>query len=294
MIYAFTGLGGNGKTFTMVKMAHWYWKHGINIYTNTKLLYSKYSMEEQRKGTNIIDHPKDFTRIEKYVEIIRSNWLVRVRKKEYRPKCRGKINYFDQIEEIQSAKDGIVLFDEGQVLFNSGAWKEISDEFKYKVSQERKHDLDFFTTTRRFRSILIDYRQEVHRWFYCKEIIAIKYGKKNKKKILIGLYCRAEKDMEAIREDLPDRDTPIIKNRYFWIHRWSKRLYDTKYDIGFKPIKLIATRIFDNKTNLWKKSFLILPKKMSLKDGLSAISTMSRTLYPMKSITSSKNTRSYA
>lgn len=287
MIYAFTGLGGSSKTYNMVKWARWYWKQGINIYSNTKLLYSKYGIDEERKGTNIIDHPKDFSYFERLVEKLSSVVLSNARKNKRGIKSRGKIIYFDTVEEIQNAKDGIVLFDEGQVLFNSGAWKEISDEFKYKVSQERKHDLDFFTTTRRFRSILIDYRQEVHRWFHCEELLAIKYGKKNKKKILIGLFSVSEKDMEAIDENLPDKQNPSIKRKFLFIHRWSKRLYDTKYDIGFKPIKLIRTNVFDDYKKIWKKSYLIIPRNKTLKDALNAISMMSRTLSPMRSKTSS-------
>lgn len=288
MIYAFTGLGGSGKTYQMVKTAHWYWKQGINIYTNTKLLYSKYSMDQQRTGTNIINHPKDFSPIEHLIFRIK-----RLIKPNCDIKIRGKIFYYDQIEEIQSAKDGIVLFDEGQVLFNSGAWKEISDEFKYKVSQERKHDLDFFTTTRRFRSILIDYRQEIHEWRYHKELIAIKWGPRNKKRIILGLFIIYKKDMEAIREDLPDRDTPNTSWRIRFIHCFSRRLYDTKYDIGFNPVKLIATRLFNNQTKLWEKSYLIIPKRYNLKDALNAIYTMNRTSSPIKSRTSFSNTRNY-
>jgi len=289
MIYAYTGLGGSGKTYQMVKTAHWYWKRGINIYTNTKLLYSKYPMDDQRKGTDIIKHPKDFSKLEHLIFRIK-----RLIKPNIEIKKRGKIFYYDQIEEIQSAKDGIVLFDEGQVLFNSGAWKEISDEFKYKVSQERKHDLDFFTTTRRFRSILIDYRQEIHEWRYHKELIAIKWGPRNRKRIIIGLYIIYKKDMEAIREDLPDRDTPNTSWRLRIIHCFSRRLYDTKYDIGFTPIKMVTARSYNNLENIWQKSYLIIPKRLSLKDALNAIYTMSRTSSPMKSKTSSKNTKSFA
>lgn len=280
MIYAFTGKGGSSKTFNMVKTARWYWKHGINIYSNTKLLFSKY---DDRLVKDIDNYPKDFSLFEKLIHALF--------KKNYK---RGKIIYFDTIDEIQNVKDGLVLFDEGQVLFNSGSWKEISDEFKYKVSQERKHDLDFITTTRRWRSILIDYRQEVHEWYHCKEIIAIKYGPKNRKKILIGLFRVEKKDIEASSENLPDDQNPVEKQKYFFIWKGKKRLYDTKYDIGFKPLKMIRVNSYDNILKKWQKSFMIIPKKMKLKDVLSAISMTNRISSPTKWKTSFKNTRSYA
>lgn len=273
MIYAFTGLVGSGKTYTMVKKAYYYWKRGINIYSNTFLLFSKYPISEQQKGLNIVMHPKDFNLFEHLLHKIKQP-LYKKLKREYEIPTKGRIIYFDTIEEIQNAKDGIVLFDEGQVLFSSSSWKEIADEFKYKVSQERKHDLDFFTTTRRFRSILIDYRQEVHNWFYFKQIIALKVGKKNKKRLIIGLFARYEKDLEAVNENLPDRDNPNIKTRYFFITKWNKKLYDTKYDIGFKPLKLIKQH--SNNKDVWKTQYFILPTRMTLKEGLQLISSTNR------------------
>jgi len=228
MIYAFTGKTGSGKTFNMVRHAFKYWLAGVDIYSNTILSFQKY------------DRRTIFERI----------------KKSHR---RGRIIYFEDISEILEAKNGLILFDEAQVLFNARNWEALPAEFQYKLQQHRKHRLDLFCTTQNMGTIDISYRRLVQKWFHHEPIIQLG-------NVLIGWFRVKEKDIDFLYNSVDDLAVPDLKARIMWIHRWKKRLYDTYYDIGFKRFKIINECFLNEKMKKIHR-FWILPKAMSLSDG---------------------------
>lgn len=254
MIYAFTGKTGSGKTFNMVRHAYKRWLNGTDIYSNTVLFF-----EQKRKGFNYIEiafhHARNLGR--------------RLFKMEPKPLKRGRITHFEEISEIQHAKDGLILFDEGQVLFSARQWEDLPFEFSYKLQQHRKHQLDLFTTTQNMGTIDIMYRRLVQRWFHHETVFQM-----GKTKSWFGLFRIKEKDIDFLYNSVDDLQVPDIKIRYFMIHRFSRRLYDTFFDIGFKRFKTIWIRHWNEQTNRVERKGWILPKEMSLKDGQRLLSSL--------------------
>lgn len=234
MIKAFTGKTGSGKTFLMVEEAFYWWKKGTNVYSNTKLDY-----ESQIKRMFI----------PRLKGIVKKN-----------PNY-GKITYFENINEIIDVTDGIIIFDEAQVLFNARLWESLPEEFQYKLQQHRKHNLDLYCTTQNMMSIDITYRRLIHEWIHCKNIFDL--GKSPR--IIIGVFKKEYKDVDYLYASVDDLQTPTIKTKFFLIHFFSKTLYDTMYDIGFRKFKTIWL------SNSREKYYLIIPKKMTIKQALTEI-----------------------
>lgn len=239
MIYAFTGKTGSGKTYLMVKEAYKQWLFGRKIYSNTHLDFKN--------------------KLNKYVEWFYSEILPK-----YNP---GQIVYFENIEEIIDAREGLIIFDEAQVLFNARNWESLPDEFQYKLQQHRKHELDLFCTTQNMGCIDISYRRLVQKWIHCENIW--QWG--GSPRIKLGIFRMNEKDIDKLYNSVDDLLTPNINSKLFFIHFWSKQLYDTMYDIGFKRFKSLCLTFLDEQLNKTSQ-FYIIPKKMKLKDAQSALS----------------------
>jgi len=190
MIYVFTGKNGSGKTFNMVALAYKRWLQGCDIYTNTYLNFQ----------------------IPKY----------RIRKIEV-----GKIIYFHDIRELIEVRDGLILFDEAQNLFDAQNWSSLPPEFKFKLQQHRHHNLDIFATTQVINQIDIVYRRLLHHWFYYHKFFSL-FG--------FQFIHESYKDVSFLYKDNTDLTVPDLSVRLSIITPWSKRLYDTLFDVGYKKI----------------------------------------------------------
>jgi len=254
MIWAFTGKTGSGKTFRMVKEAYRYWRDGIDIYSNTVLLFEK-------QKPSFWEKTLQFATIKKIK--------------------RGRIRYFEDISEILDIKNGLILFDEAQVLFNARQWESLPAEFQYKLQQHRKHRIDLFCTTQNLGTVDISYRRLIQAWFHCETIFDI--GKSPR--VWFGAYRMNQKDIDQIYNTVDDLKVDTIISNLFCIHRFSQRLYDTMYDIGFKRFKIVWLSSYQTENNQLKKeqTYLIIPKKMSLSDALKDIRLSASLLNPSKS-----------
>lgn len=243
MIKTYTGKTGSGKTYLMIKDAYKYWKHGVDIYSNTVL--------------NFKEKPN--------------------RKRPY-----GKIRYFEHINEVIDIQNGLVLFDEAQVLFNARNWESLPDEFQYKLQQHRKHDIDLICTTQNMGTIDITYRRLVHHWIHCKNIFQL--GRSPR--ILIGLFIKQWKDVDMLWNTVDDLTVPTVRWRPLLIYFFSRKLYDTMYDIGFRRFKTLWLSSYDARMKP-KQMYLILPKKMTMTQALREIKQMDN-LMKLRKISYSK------
>jgi len=221
MIYVYTGRIGSGKTYSMVKDAHKEWLRGVDVYSNTKLLFNE--------KIGFID--KLYYTIKKLLFL----------KPEY-PR-RGSIYYFKTIHEITDARNGIILFDEGNQLFSARNWDSLPDEFIYCLQESRKHDLTVFCTTQSIMSIDITYRRLVQVWYYMNPIIRI---------LGFNLFQKQLKDVDLLYRDNSDLSIRSLHNTYFMIGFLSKVLYDTNFIIGFKKLKVICYKYYDGKQKSMK------------------------------------------
>jgi hypothetical protein len=253
MIYAYTGKTGSGKTFSMVKDARKYWLAGTDVYSNTLLYFDKHG---DMAGTNIETSPELYGYGEHIYNKIKKTWA-KIWKREYKPVGRGAIKYFEDINEIMEAKNAVILFDEAQVLFNARMWESLSMEFQHKLQQHRKHKLDLLCTTQNLGTIDIAYRRLVQGWFR-----------------------RSKKDIDKLYNNVDDLMVENVSSQFFMIGFWTKRLYDTYFDIGFTKLKIIWLREF-KKGKVVQKVYMI-EKEKTLKSVLTAESTLNRALKLVK------------
>lgn len=251
MIYAYTGKTGSGKTFNMVRDAFREWRAGRDIYSNTILFFED------------IDRKKLLTRLALMTR--------RIEYGAYRASKRGRIIYFEDISEILEARDGLILFDEAQVLFNARSWESLPKEFMYKLQQHRKHRLVLFCTTQNLSRIDIVYRQLVQYWWHFEPVFAL-----GENPINLGLFRRKTKDVNAINNQVDDTKVPDLKVKFWLMHRFKKRLYDTFFDVGFRRFKTIWQMYYNSGTRRLERKFIIAPKEMRLSDALRAISLLTR------------------
>lgn len=269
MIHLFTGKTGSGKTLLMVKEAYKYWYNGEDIYSNTKLFYSKFG---GHPASNIVDNPDQFSRSEQITWFIKYRFfkiLSKIRKKEYNITCptRGRITYFDEITELIEVRDGIILMDEGQNLLDARNWENLPLEFSNKLRQHRKHKLDLFCTTQSIGTIDVNLRRLVQRWIHCTDRFAL-FGIRNPN--WLSVHTKEFKDIDMLYEQsgLDALKVDTVKKKWFIIHRFKARYYDTYYDIGFKAYRIIWTQ--RNK----EKVCLIIPKHWTLSNARQQLSLL--------------------
>lgn len=273
MIYAYTGKTGSGKTFNMVRHAYAAWKAGNDIYTNTFLNFGQYG---GTPGVSIIENPEYFSAVERALNWMSFQWHL-FWKTDFLPAQRGRIIYFEDISEILDATDGLILFDEAQVLFNARQWESLPPEFQYKLQQHRKHHLDLICTTQNMGTIDITYRRLVHTWVHHETIFTL--GN------FFGWYRRKFKDVDMLYNSVDDLKVDDVKIQWFFIGFWSRRLYDTLFDVGYKRIKKIW--LYSKTTG--KNKLYLIPKELSFKSALSAMSTLQSALGLKKSIYSKES-----
>jgi len=262
MIYAFTGKTGSGKTFQMVKCAYKNWRAGSDIFSNTVLLFS---VLHPYGDFDIETAPSEFSIFERTLYKTRKI-ILNLFKRQIDPMSiprRGKIVYFNDILEIMEVQNGIILFDEAQVLFNARNWESLPYEFQYKLQQHRKHNLDLYCTCQNMGTIDITYRRLVHSWFHCERGFTI-----GSEPVIFGFFKLNVKDVDQLYNTIDDLKAETLTSKSFIIHKWKTPLYDTKYDIGFRCLKSLMFTTWNNKTKQSEQKVMIMPKQMSLREGL--------------------------
>jgi hypothetical protein len=282
MIYAFTGKTGSGKTFNIVKHVYKRWKKGIDIFTNTPLFFCDWDIQSVR--ANIIDHPSAFSNFEHAFFWLKKTFCD-LAHKPYSVPERGRVVFFEFISEITYVRNGVILFDEAQRLFNARYWESLPADFSNKLQQHRKHQLDLYCTTQNMGTIDINYRRLVQKWYHYTNLLEIK-GRGGK--TFFGLFRMEEKDAENLEAHHDYMLIPTIHTRFFLIHLFSRALYDTFFDIGFRRYQSIClTQI--NEMGKKEQMFLVMPKEMSLSDGLKDIRLLNMLSNPTRSSYSRKS-----
>jgi len=247
---------------------------GIDIYSNTVLFFGKTG----QNGGNIVEYPALFSPLERF-----RWWLSqKLHKNNQEIPRRGRIIYFEHLTEILEAKSALVLFDEAQAIFNARSWESLPLEFQHKLQQHRKHRLDMFCTTQNMGTIAIEYRRLVQVWFHHKEVFTL-----GNDPIKFGIFQQETKDIDRLYNNVDDLVVPTLKTKIFFIGWWTKRLYDTYFDIGFKRLRTIWITYKDKSLNTHR--WLMIPKSKTLSNVLREQSTLQSALGLRKFQSSKKN-----
>lgn len=165
----------------------------------------------------------------------------------------GRIVYFQNIEEVIGARNAIIIFDEAQVLFDARQWDKMPKEFSYKLEQHRKHRLDVYCTTQNIRRIDVNYRRLVQNWYRCKPLF-------------LWLHFWEKLDVDEIQENVDDVKITVLKRGLFFIKFWTRPIYNTYFDIGFRRNQIIWQSNFLVKESkiIKQQRWFIAPKEMNL------------------------------
>jgi len=276
MIFLYTGKTGSGKTYQMIKDVYPRWRRGEDIFSNTVLFYENFG---GRAGSNIIDEPEGFSVYERVFEKIRKWWDVSIKKREYEPSRRGKIIYFDDITELIEIKHAVIIMDEAQNLLDAYNWENTPPELRNKLRAHRHDNLDLYATTQNMGTIDINMRRLVQGWVHHKDVWALLW-KRNPSWFTI--HVQEEKDIDFLTNKVDDLLVPTIRTRTFWISLFSRRLYDTLYDIGFKCFKTIWIQEKN------RKVCMIIPNNWTLSNARTQLSLLRFCLDQNKSNPSKK------
>lgn len=243
MIYLIDGLTGSGKTFKVMKKIRKRWLRGEDIYTSHPLTF------KSRLGdSGTIVKIRNLRLREVISFIIRKIFKLK-------PIQRGKIAYFEELDEIQDVRNGVIYFDEFQDVCHSRYWDELSRDFQRKLCQQRKHRLDMYATTPHIMMIDVNYRRLIHQFYRCKRIFQI-----GRVKSRFGLFLWKKADMDLFysgREpiDMEYRTLP------FFIHFLTRQRYNTLLEIHYKQYQILCLDL--RKNDHWQKEYFIIPKSMT-------------------------------
>lgn len=258
MIFYNTGRTGTGKTQNAVILLIKFWKDGIDIWSNTPLFFTSFNLGIG--GENILDDPEYFTNFEKYGFILRFILFKLRILKNLRVNSRGKIYYFDTIDETFHVKNSVIFFDEGQTFFRNYDYETVPKMFLHKLEQNRKDSNNLITTAQRPNAVNINYRYLVQVWNHFETIFDF---------LGFHVYKHKIKDIEATDENLTESEVPTLKMKglfNFCIRPpWSKvySMYDTYYNIGYEPIQHYSFKFGDQKLRFHLESGLKPDKMLS-------------------------------
>jgi len=255
MIFLYTGKTGSGKTYQMIKDVYPRWLNGEDIYSNTVLFYEKFG---GKAGTNIRDNPENFSYYEKLREFVRYLWFEKYKKVEFEPARRGKIIYFDDITELIELKGAVIVMDEAQNLLDAYNWENTPPELRNKLRAHRHDNLDLYATTQNMGTIDINMRRLVQGWKHHKDVFALLWRRNPS---WLTIHIQEEKDIDFLTNKVDDLLVPTLRNRYFSIHFFKRRLYDTLFDIGFKCFKILWIE------EKGKRICLIIPNNWTLSNA---------------------------
>lgn len=274
MIYVLTGKNGASKTYNASRILYRYWRQGIDVYTNSPMFFLPKKHIEQYGweipiNLNPEEHPKYFSFLEKIkYKLLKNRDFEKTFWRLFILPGRGKIKYFEELEETYMITDAVIFYDEGQELFDAQYWERLPMFFKRKLRQHRKDFLDIITTTQEIGQIDKNYRRLIQVWYNYERKFKIGIDPK----ILVGWFVRQEMDCTQLKGTADIIEVPILGTKNFLIGFLSRRLYDPMFKINYRFFRIIWIEIIKAK----KKQMIAItcPKEMSTKTALQTISYM--------------------
>ena len=167
---------------------------------------------------------------------------------------QDRIEYFNSLEEIYNAKDGIILLDEGHTFCDARNWQELPSYFSASLTQHRKNRLDIYITTQDFSFVDKRIRKLAEELILCEKVF--RWPPEREGGSRKPLYLQVGRRVYCAVQTLEDGRDRIIsyKSKLFFIRGkkilwWpaSRRLYDTYNPIALKPY--VCRAFYEKKIN---------------------------------------------
>jgi len=140
------------------------------------------------------------------------------------------IHYYRDFSDLADVSSGLILIDEGQYLFNSRNWDNLTLEAQYKLQQHRKDGLNIWLTTQNIQRLDVVLRELVHNYYRCSKVVDIAG-----KFILFILYTL---DVDQIT-----KEEKTVLSRSWHFHFWDTvPKYDTMAKIPIPNQEYITKR----------------------------------------------------
>lgn len=132
------------------------------------------------------------------------------------------------LSETYNIKNGIILIDEGQKLFDAHSWPFLPMTFAEKIASHRHHFIDIITTTQDFGHIDIRVRTNVHELYNCQSIFRFPQNERFKPILQLIKIVRKQRSFD----DTVGVKWDKINEKYHFISKlWTKELYNTYANI---------------------------------------------------------------
>lgn len=275
MIILLTGKNGAGKTYNASVMLYDYWLKGIDVYTNSPMFFLP-SKVIDKQGWQILDkhNPDTWPELFSWFERMKFKFLVtkpyKLPWRWFKLPMRGRIKYFEELDETYMITDAVIFYDEGQELFDAQYWESLPKFFKRKLRQHRKDFLDIITTTQEAGQIDKNYRRLIQLWYDYERISKIG----SDPRLILARFRSKMMDCMKLKSDVDITMIPVLQERYFWVHWFSKRLYDPMWHVNFHYFRIIWIKRNNYKTNKLEEVAITCPKDMSIKVALQTLSSM--------------------
>lgn len=162
-----------------------------------------------------------------------------------------KIIYWEEPQEIENIRNGILFIDEAHKYFPARGWQDFSPVFFDLITQSRHYDITIYFTTQDIDQIDINIRRNIERLYFCQEILKIPK--------LFFAYKTIELDTSIYHKQLDHSEKlehKILGTKYNLFDlrpKHIKEYYDTKYYTGNK------THIIWSKMTMGKLKTIVRP-----------------------------------
>lgn len=132
------------------------------------------------------------------------------------------------LSETFSLKNGVIVIDEGQKLFDAHNWMFLPQAFADKIASHRHQELDIFTTTQDFGHIDVRVRSNVHELYHCQKVF--RFPKNERVKPILQI-TRIVKKQRSFDDVAGIKWTVTGKRNYFISKFFTKEIYNTYANI---------------------------------------------------------------
>jgi hypothetical protein len=144
------------------------------------------------------------------------------------PNDNENVVRWHNLSETFNLKNGVIVIDEGQKLFDAHNWMFLPQAFADKIASHRHQELDIFTTTQDFGHIDVRVRSNVHELYHCQKVFRFPKNERVKPLLQITRIVKKQRSFD----DVAGIKWAIVSRRICYISKlWTKEIYNTYANI---------------------------------------------------------------